>query len=63
MKFWIIPLVSVNRPEHHQPLEAFPGRLMIIQNQMETNQGQRAVNQDPNEHTESSALDLTSNRI
>lgn len=47
----------------HQPLEAFPGRLMIIQNQMETNQGQRAVNQDPNEHTESSTLDLTSNSI
>ena len=36
---------------------------MIIQNQMETNQGQRTVNQDPNEHTEGSALDLTSNNI
>lgn len=36
---------------------------MIIQNQMETNQGQRAVNQAPNEHPESSALDPTSNSI
>lgn len=44
-------------------LKVFPGRLMIIQNQMETNHGQRAVNQDPNEHTENSALDLTSNSI
>lgn len=44
-------------------LKAFPGRLMIIQNQMETNHGQRAGNQDPNEHTENSALDLTSTSI
>lgn len=44
-------------------LKAFPGKLMIIQNQMETNHGQRAGNQDANEHTENAALDLTSNSI
>lgn len=30
---------------------------------METDDGQRAVNQDPKEHTENSSLDLTSNNI
>lgn len=52
----------MHRPGHGQPLEAFPGRLMIIRYQTETNQGQRAViKPQVSTHSESSALDLTSN--
>ena len=40
----------MHRPGHHQPLEAVPGRLMMIRNQTETHQGQRAVDQAPDEH-------------
>lgn len=42
----------MHRPGHHQPLEAVPGRLMMIQNQTETHQGQRAVNQAPDERAQ-----------